>query len=104
MLPPFAALDGGAGSWLVLQEFGAVFLLGLKLAAPCVIVLLLVSATMGVIVKTVPQINVLMVSFPLRIAAGLLTIGLSLVFFTETFVDALQGLDGQFARLFLALR
>jgi flagellar biosynthetic protein FliR len=103
-LPLFAPLDGGSGAWLLLQDFGVVFGLGLKLAAPCVIVLLMVSATMGVIVKTVPQMNVLVVGFPLRIAAGLLTLGLSLVFFGETLVNVMQGMGGQFERLLLALR
>ena len=45
------------------------------------LLLLLVSATMGVIVKTAPQIHVLVVGFPVKIAVGLMAIGSSLVFF-----------------------
>lgn len=103
LLPLFGPLDGSAGSWLMLREFGTVFRIGLQVAAPCILVLLLVSATMGVIVKTVPQINVLVVGFPLRIAVGLLTLGLSLTFFREIFLASLQGLESRFGRLLAAL-
>jgi flagellar biosynthetic protein FliR len=103
-LPMFAAWDTGPAAWLLLREAGAIFSLGLQIAAPCVIVLLLVSASMGVIVKTVPHLNVLVVGFPVRIAAGLLTLGLSLVFFKDVFTLMLQGLDGQLSRLLWAMR
>ena len=102
-LPLFAPLDIAAGSWLILREYSAVFSLGLRIAAPVVIVLLLVSATMGVVVKTVPQINVLVVGFPIKIAVGLMTFGLSLVFFREVYLALLAGLDRQLERLLLAL-
>lgn len=103
VLPPLRPVDAGAGAWLMLQEYGAVFSLGLRIAAPVVIVLLLISATMGVIVKTVPQINVLVVGFPIKIAAGLLTLGLSLVIFREICLAAIGSLQGQLGRVLLAL-
>jgi flagellar biosynthetic protein FliR len=103
VLPPLRPIDAGAGAWLMLQEYGSVFSLGLRIAAPVVIVLLLISATMGVIVKTVPQINVLVVGFPIKIAAGLLTLGLSLVIFREVCLTAIGGLQGQLGRVLLAL-
>ena len=104
VLPPLRPVDAGAGAWLMLQEYGAVFSLGLRIAAPVVIVLLLISATMGVIVKTVPQMNVLVVGFPIKIAAGLMTLGLSLVFFREICMAAIGSLGDQLGRVLLALR
>ncbi len=103
VLPPLRPIDAGAGAWLMLQEYGAVFSLGLRIAAPVVIVLLLISATMGVIVKTVPQMNVLVVGFPIKIAAGLMTLGLSLVFFREICLAAIGSLGDQLGRVLLAL-
>ncbi len=102
-LPPFSPVDGGAGAWLLVKEYGTIFKIGLQIAAPCVIVLLLVSATMGVVVKTVPQINILIVGFPIKIGVGLLTVGLSLAFFGEIFLSLLQGVEGQLVRLMTAL-
>ena len=69
-----------------------------------VVVLLLVSASMGVIVKTVPQINVLVVGFPIKIAVGLITLGLSLVFFREILTSLMAGMEDQLGRILLAMK
>jgi flagellar biosynthetic protein FliR len=103
VLPPFAPLDVAATAWLLVRECAGIFRIGLQIAAPCVIVLLLVSATMGIVVKTVPQLNVLVVGFPLRIAVGLLTLGLGLVFFRDIAVSLAGGLEGELQRVLLAL-
>ena len=103
MVPPFAGLDPAAGSWFLLKEFGTVFELGLRISAPVVIVLLLVSASMGVIVKTVPQINILAVGFPVKIAVGLITFGVSLVFFRQIAVSLMNGLPGKLTEVLVAL-
>ena len=44
--------------------------LGLKLSAPIVISILVVNLILGVVGKTVPQLNVLVTSFPVNILAG----------------------------------
>ncbi|MEZ4388746.1 MAG: flagellar biosynthetic protein FliR [Candidatus Krumholzibacteriia bacterium] len=81
LVPPFSLPDLSAGSLIVLRAYGDVFSVGLQAAAPVTLVLLLVSAAMGVIVKTAPQIHVLVVGFPVKIAVGLAVLGSSLVFF-----------------------
>lgn len=103
-VPPFVAGDPVGGAWFLLKEFGTVFTLGLQIAAPIVIVLLLVSASMGVIVKTVPQLNVLVVGFPIKIGVGLITLGLSLVFFRQITTTVMGGMQGQLADLLQAMR
>ena len=72
----------------------------LKLALP---VLLLVSASMGFVVKTVPQINILVVGFPIQIAVGLAVIGLSLVFFGRVLSGLFLGMEEQLGRVLAAL-
>jgi len=103
-VPPFASGDPVGGAWFLLREFGTVFTLGLQIAAPVVIVLLLVSASMGVIVKTVPQLNVLVVGFPIMIGVGLISVGLSLVFFQQITISVMGGMQGKLADLLLAMR
>ncbi len=44
--------------------------LGLKLSAPVVISILVVNLILGVVGKTVPQLNVLVTSFPINILVG----------------------------------
>ncbi len=45
--------------------------LGLKLSAPIVISILVINLILGVVGKTVPQLNVLVTSFPVNILVGL---------------------------------
>ena len=102
-VPPYSGVDFAGGSWFLLQAFGDVFTQGLRIAGPVVVVLLLVSASMGVIVKTVPQINVLVVGFPIKIAVGLIAFGLSLVFYREVVLSLVQGVQDNLAKLLLAM-
>ena len=103
VVPPYAGVDFAGGAWFLVHEFGMVFTQGLRIAGPVVVVLLLVSASMGVIVKTVPQINVLIVGFPIKIAVGLIAFGMSLVFFREVAVNMLEGVEDQLAKVLLAM-
>jgi len=48
-----------------------VFIIGVKIAAPIMTALFLVTAAMGVLARTVPQMNVFMVGFPVQISVGL---------------------------------
>ncbi len=102
-VPPFSTLDSAAGSWYLLTEFGTVFVLGLRIAAPIIVTLLLVSASMGVVVKTVPQINVLAVGFPIKISVGLITFGVSLVYFKDLVISLMLRMNEQMGELFQAL-
>ena len=104
VIPPFSSLSPAGGAWEILHEYGTIFGLGLRIASPIVVVLLLVSASMGVIVKTVPQINVLVVGFPIKIAVGLITLGLSLVFYREILINQMMGMEDQLSRLLLAMK
>ncbi len=104
LVPLYAPIDGTAGAWLLVREFGAFFRLGLQVGAPCILVLLLVSAALGVVVKTLPQINILVIGFPIGIAVGLAVLGLSLTYFRQVFTLLLQGMDGQLGRLLSVLQ
>lgn len=48
-----------------------VFVIAIKISAPVLVALFLVTAAMGVLARTVPQMNVFMVGFPLQIAVGM---------------------------------
>jgi len=99
LVPLYAPIDGAAGAWLLVREFSAFFRLGLQVGAPCILALLLVSAALGVVVKTLPQVNILVVGFPIKIAVGLAVLGLSLAYFNQVFGALLRGLEGQLGRL-----
>jgi len=67
---------------LLVQAAGAVYVTGVQVAAPLTVTLLLKQAAMGLIARTVPQINIFIVGFPLTIALGMLTIALCLPAFS----------------------
>jgi flagellar biosynthesis protein FliR len=78
-LPPggsFAAVDTGA----VVAQFGGMFVYALALAAPVLIVLFLVDVAMAVMARTMPQLNVFIVSMPLKIMVGLFVLVVSIRF------------------------
>jgi len=62
--------------------FGEIFVTGFRVAAPVTATLLLMQAAMGLIARTVPQMNVFVVGFPLTISVGLLTLGAALPTFS----------------------
>ena len=48
-----------------------VFIIAIKISAPILIALFLISTAMGVLARTVPQMNVFIVGFPVQLAVGL---------------------------------
>lgn len=58
----------------VLHQAAALFSLAFALAAPVVFCLLLAEMAMGVLSRNLPQINMLILGFPLKIVAGLMVL------------------------------
>jgi len=99
-------LEGLAESFQVVHPFAVVvprnvglmgvnimqglFVAAMKIAAPGMVILLMVTILMGVIARTVPQINILIVGFPLKIGVGLLVVGVSMIYFTDEVVKLLD--------------
>ena len=61
---------------LALMMFGVAF----KILAPAVIALLITNVVFGIIARTMPQINIMIVAFPLSIGIGLFVLGASFSF------------------------
>ncbi len=70
-----ASFDGGV-IYTLIKIFSGAFTIGLKVAAPILAVLLMCDLTLGFLARTTPQINVFITGFPIKIAAGLLTLSL----------------------------
>ena len=58
--------------------YSEIFYFGFKLAAPMMAVMFIVDFSMGVLGKTVPQLQILVVGFPVKISIGLTAFGLAL--------------------------
>jgi flagellar biosynthesis protein FliR len=69
------------------------FVTAIKISAPIIAVLLFTNVALGVMAKTVPQINIFIVGFPLQIAVGLAILGLMAPLFVKLVQGALAGLE-----------
>jgi flagellar biosynthetic protein FliR len=77
---------------------------GIKLGAPCIVTLFLMDIAMGVVARTVPQMNIFIVGFPLKIGGGLLMLSASLPLFAYVFAKLLGNLDTQINSLIATMR
>jgi flagellar biosynthesis protein FliR len=76
---PVGALDLKAEPFVKLTEkFGDMFVLAIKMGAPAIVGLLFLKAALGLVTKAIPQMNVMIVAFPLQIVFGLFLFGISL--------------------------
>jgi flagellar biosynthesis protein FliR len=62
----------------VMRMTGVVFTLGVQLAAPVVLVLLLVEVVMGVVTRVAPTLNLMVIGAPLRLLVGLFALGVAI--------------------------
>ena len=80
------------------------FRLALKIGWPISLALLLVYLSMGLLVRVAPQMNMLMVGFPITISVGLVVIMFGVPSFTLTMEGMLQDAVAYLERLLVALR
>lgn len=78
---------------------GQIFVVALIIAAPICGVLTLMDLILGLIARTAPQMNVLLISFSLKIYIGLLTLVLSLPFTFHFVRDLLHQLLAQIVQV-----
>lgn len=71
---PVFAWDSGSLAHLLTRQFGDMFAIALKISAPITASLFLVDVGLGVISRTVPQMNVFVIGLPLKILASFLVL------------------------------
>ena len=65
---------------LIVQIVTGAFVIAVKVGAPVMVALLLTSVALGLMARTVPQMQIFIVAMPLKILLGLLFLGFSLPF------------------------
>lgn len=78
----------------IIYLFSKVFGLSLSLAAPIIIVVLVTDIVLGVISRTVPQINVLMLGMPLKAMVSFLISMLTISWLIDSMGDIIQLIPG----------
>ncbi len=76
------------------------FVIALRIGAPIFFVMLITNVVLGVLARAVPQLNMFVIGFPIKILFGLVTIFIMLTTFS-TFSDILIGESEQQMRLII---
>lgn len=99
-IPPFAFAVKGGLMKLLLKLTADVFWIAVKLSAPIIAVAVLINIALAVIARTVPQINIFIVGFPIQIAVGLIFLGLAAPFFVMMLDRLFLGLPAELRALY----
>ncbi|MDR7439022.1 MAG: flagellar biosynthetic protein FliR [Armatimonadota bacterium] len=90
-LPPAAFLPAGPVSRWAVEMAAASFVSGVQLAAPFLVTSLVVEVGLALAARAAPQVNVFLVSLPLKVGVGLVLVGLFVPYL-------LGGMEAEFAR------
>lgn len=80
-IPMGGIADLGAGGIIISQAMSTMFYLALQVSAPALATLFLTNIVLGILARTVPQMNVFMVGFPFKMFVGLLVLGLVIPYY-----------------------
>ncbi|MBI3014034.1 MAG: flagellar biosynthetic protein FliR [Candidatus Tectomicrobia bacterium] len=93
-VPPLGGAVSGRLVEALLLMSSSMFVVAIKIGAPLLAALLFVNVVLALVARMVPQMNVLIVGFPLSITVGLMFLGMTLPLFT-TFTERLFGHLGE---------
>ncbi len=73
----------------------AAFVIAIKIASPMMMTLLLTDVALGIVARTVPQMNIFIVGFPIKIGVGLFVLAASIPLLTVVFSKLLIQIQAQ---------
>jgi flagellar biosynthetic protein FliR len=103
-IPPGLASIGPAGVSALMSLAGQIFVISLKIAAPVLVLILLVNGAMGALAKLIPQLNVMVVGFPINVAVGFFILTASQPFTVRILEQSFGSLAGSLAGLLASSR
>jgi flagellar biosynthetic protein FliR len=92
-------LSGELVNFLVMRT-ADIFIIGIRLAAPVMVALLLATVALGIMARAFPQMNIFMISLPLNVGLGLMILGLTLTIFFHVLQVSFGQLAEQISALF----
>ena len=95
VVPVGSNIDFSQGTFVMLRLGSHLLWLGLQFAAPVVAAVMIGNVGLGILARTVPQLNVLMVAFPVQIGVGLFVLAAAIPMIATAFT----GWSDQYGRL-----
>jgi flagellar biosynthetic protein FliR len=99
LIPPFGFHSSGNLMARLTQAAGDMFVIAVRAGSPVIVALLLVSLGLGLVGRTVPQMNVFMVATPVNILIGFLFLSLSLPMMMTFLSQLLNGLGKEIVQI-----
>lgn len=88
----------------MMNLFAQVFFIAFRVGAPVIGALFITNMALGVVARTVPQMNVFIVGMPLNLAVGLIIAAVSMSFFAFILQGLFHGMYRDMALLLQAMR
>lgn len=98
-IPPGAAVLKMSLAEIGARAFQGMFITALRLAGPVIAITLITDLALGLMVRMVPQINVFMLGFPLKIAAGLVALAVTVPLLGGVLARVFEGMARDLAIL-----
>lgn len=92
-------LSGELVNFLVMRT-ADIFIIGIRLAAPVMVALILTTVALGIMARAFPQMNIFMISLPLNIGLGLVIMGMTLTIFFHVLEVSFGNLNNQIETLY----
>jgi flagellar biosynthetic protein FliR len=99
VLPPLTFHFSGQLMQLIFEVSRDMFIIALKLAAPIMAVMVFTNVALGIVARTVPQMNIFIVGFPLQISIGLIFLGLTAPYFVRMTQGMFSAMEGRILSL-----
>jgi len=93
LVPPFAFQFSNSLMEQLIALGGDMFVIAIKVGAPVIAALFLMSVSFGVAARTVPQMNIFFVAMPIQILVGLLFMSFSLPYMLTFMKTVFTGLE-----------
>ena len=103
LLPPGNLNLSGGAIPMIVELSNHALVLSVRLVAPILVILILANLILGLITRIVPQLNVLFLSFPMKIGLSFMIMGLTFGVFIAILQGEFSALSERFLRLFSLL-
>ena len=101
---PLGGVTLTSGVYLIMVALvQQIFVVGLKVGAPALVTMMMVSVAMAFVARTVPQLNILVIGFPVRVYLGFLVVLISLPAAADVFDEGFVCLTDAVGRLIEAM-
>jgi flagellar biosynthetic protein FliR len=88
----------------IMKSSGDMFIISVQISAPVIAAILFVQVAFGLITRLIPQMNIMVVAFPVQIVTGLFFFGVSLWVMLKFMESYVGGLERQLMNMMMLIK